>query len=541
MDAFFTIANAGQGAEQTGFVVQGNRVARYGWVSGRMLDGSAIRLDRLWPLLPTAFRAGFDATLTTPAEDPWTWVFRGDRCLRLHPIDGTVAEESTIAARFPGLPPGFASGIDAALPGPTGSQVFLFRADQCVLYDSRIPAVVETKSLAEMWSGLQAKAPAFVNGINAATYDPSSGEFHFFRGAQYTKGVLATRTVTLAATPIDDTSWPGLVPAFSAGFLYLATETNLDSQQGTYIIDLESREPIGKIPHKSGIAARRVVTSPDGRYVYVCSFQGRICAETAANKVVAEFEEVWISARGGMSFSPDGTLMHFVFRTIPGPYYLETVHTGTFDSVGRITLSSLGLGEIDVGPGQTPVVTGPDDRVYVGINIERTWGAVAQVDLRDREVRQVFRIPDAGLMRDLTLSPDGTVLHVAHLNGVAALDVRNGAILRQGLLPTCSWIELTPDGSELYCGPVAQGQGLLVADPADHGVRHRIPIKAGGGPGTPRGVAFSHRGEFAYVTEDETYQQTSIAIVDTAEHRKIASIPLSRDITRLDRVAYAPY
>ncbi|MET7300419.1 hypothetical protein [Embleya sp. NPDC005575] len=531
MDAFFTTANTGSGTEQTGYVVQGDRAARFGWASGRMLDG-ALALARRWPDLPAAFRTGFDATLTTSADDPWTIVFRGTQCLRLHPLDGTVAEVTTIAARFPGLPAAFASGIDAALPGSSGNQAFLFRGNTCVLYDMRAGAVVETQTLAAMWPGLQAKAPAFVNGISASTYDPSKGEFHFFRGTQYTKGVLATRTVTANAATIDESSWPGLVPTFAPGHVYAWT---YGAGHSLDVVDVAAGKVTGSLdiavasdPHQT------LSVSPDGRYLYVRADRTWACLDTSTNRVVARTPEMAQGLTGtNMGFSADGRLVHGVITVYQGPTYLDTYRVGTAERTRRIEIRGTDLfadpteaaksGDLYVF--DTPLLTVPGGRyLYFGGSLDGN-AAVIEVDDQAGRVRQAFRIPDSGDARDLAISPDGLFVHVATRNDVVTVDVRNGSIRRRGVLPECENIALTPDGQSLYCLPSALKSGVLVADPIDHGVRYRIPVGGRGGPGSPQGIAFDFAGTHAFVCDRES---TSVSIIDTTDHvldRAIAVTP----------------
>ncbi|MYS78884.1 hypothetical protein [Embleya scabrispora] len=529
VDAFFTIANAGQGIEQTGFVVRGDRAARYGWVSGRMLDG-AVPLARRWPGLPAVFRAGFDAALTLPSDDPWTLVFRGTQCLRLHPLEGSVAEVTTIAARFPGLPAGFGSGIDAALPGPTGSQVFLFRGNQCVLYDTRIPAVVETESLAEMWSGLQAKAPAFVNGISAATYDPSKGEFHLFRGMQYTKGVLATRTVTANAAAIDESSWPGLVPTFAPGHVYVSH----GSGRPLDIVDVAAGKVSGNLDIRvASDAAKTLAVSPDGRHLYVRAERSWVCLDTTTHRVLARTPEIATGLTAtNTGFSADGRFVHGVLSVEQGPIYLDTYPVGSAQRTRRIEIRA---GDLFADPAEaakagslyvfdSPLLSVPGGRhLYFGGSVDGN-AVVIEVDDQSGLVRQGFRIPGSQGVEDLAVSPDGLFVHVATRSDVATVDVRNGNIRRQGVLPVCENIALTPDGLSLYCLPEADKSGILVVDPVDHSVRYRIPVGGQGGLGTPHGIAFDFAGTYAFVGERESM---AVSIVDTAEHVLDRAIPVA--------------
>ncbi|MGC0419539.1 hypothetical protein [Embleya sp. AB8] len=535
VDAFFTITNAGPSAEQTGFVVQGDRAARFGWASGRMLDG-ALTLARRWPDLPTAFRTGFDAALTTPADDPWTIVFRGTQCLRLHPLAGTVAEVTTIAARFPGLPAGFASGIDAALPGTSANQAFFFRGNSCVLYDLRASAVVETKTLAAMWSGLQAKAPAFVNGISAATYDPRQGEFHFFRGSQFTKGVLATRTVTANAAAIDDSSWPGLVPTFSPGHAFVAVGRTVD------VVDIGA----GKVTATLDLdlhsdALHTLDITPDGRHLYAWTHRTRICLNTSTHQVVARLPEVAGEyAVSGLAFGPDGLLAHgLVASENHSRYYLDTFRCGTFERTRRIEVR---YGDLLSGPGAgvdpksldvwgAPLEVAPSGRyLYFGTRLDGS-GAVVEIDIEAGRVRQAFRIPRSWTVYDLTVSADGNYVHVG-LGGdgvsiegeVVTIDVRNGNIPLRGKLPATTALGLNANGGSLYCVPEDGKSGVLEANPADHSVRYRIPVGGEGGLGAPTGLSFDYARTYAFVGDNHW---STLSIIDTADHVMVRAIPLS--------------
>ncbi|MYS82099.1 hypothetical protein [Embleya scabrispora] len=528
VDTFFTIA-AGPHGEQTGFVVQGNRVARYGWASGRVLDRTYVTLGRKWPNLPEAFQAGLDAALTTPADDPWTLVFRGPQCLRLHPLLGTVAEVGTIAARFPGLPAEFASGVDAALPGTGANQVFLFRGGRCVLYDTRIPAVVETKSLADMWPGLQSKAPAFANGISAATLDPGKGEFHFFRGTQFTKGVLATRTITLNATTIDDTSWPGLVGALSAGFLYVGGGWRV-----TRIFDLDTRRVVEELPIDTyNQMERTVATGPDGRYLYLSSsYQSKTCVDTTTRTGVAQIPNEW-GLNGGMAFSPDGNRLHLVyFVRGNGDAHLDTYRAGSFERLGRIPLQLDGTTP-PTGHWPSPVVAASDDRtVFIG-----RGSIVFEVDVHSQKVRQGFH-PNHGEIMDLALSPDDRTLTIANgTNGTFALDTYTGQVVRNRILPDCMRLESTPNRTELYCIPSTHPASLPIADPTSHRELHEIRFP---GSASPSEAVFSPSGEFAYVESVSGEDTKSLAVIDVAAHRMVDFFPMP-GIVRVTAIAYSPY
>ncbi|MFF5213006.1 hypothetical protein [Streptosporangium sp. NPDC000396] len=525
VEAFFTVTGTVADSDQrVGFVVRGGQVARFDWEAHQMLDSYADLLSKRWPALPEPFTQGFDATLTTPTDNPWTLVFRGRQCLRLHPVNGTVAEVTTIASRFPGLPGAFTTGIDAALPAAGGNRVYLFRGDQCALYDMRTPALEEVKSLADTWTGLREKAPDFVNGIAAATYDPKSGKVFLFSGAHYTRADLSTRAVELDATPVDNTSWPGLVPAFTPGHVCVSTAAG--DQDGAFIVDLESRT----ITYHNGM--RSACSSPNGRYLYTTNprYHQRECYDMATGRPVrTATASTWNPSP--VIFSRDG---RFAFYTEGEGGWVRIVHTGTFtpvhegavdkDSVQEDISRESGSAASDpLAPDPFPLALGPDGRrVYIGR--DGRWGEVLEFDLDEKMQRQIFQIPDAGAMVSLAVSPDSPIAHVALTDGVVAIDLNSATILRPGMLPPCTELAFTPDGRELYCLTAGSGGGVLVVDPVDHRVRYRIPIGIGG-LGTPRGIAFSHVGAYAYVADAES---KSLAVIETATHRKVDSIRLDQ-------------
>ncbi|WP_171163733.1 hypothetical protein [Streptomyces sp. I05A-00742] len=544
LHAFFTVSEPG--GRETGFAVQGGRTARFDWGTGR-ITGGARPLERQWPALPAAFRTGFDAALVT--ADPWTMVFRGTQCLLLNPLDGAVAEVTTIAARLPGLPAPFPQGIDAALAAGTGNEVYLFAGGQCARYDLRAMTVVETAPLERIWSGLTQRAPEFTAGIDAAVRHPSRGTFHFFRGGAFTRGTLATRTVTEDARPVDDATWPGLVPTFAAGFAYVQAGRGID------VIDLAADRVVRTLDieaHSDSAAALQ--TSPDGRMLYVYHHLRRQCVDTNTRQIVATIDYPGgEQPDGGVCFSPDGSLVHgaAIDRDQTALFHLDTFRAGTAQRTQRVELRAgdlfAVLGEPSPGAVEVtgssirsafcPPVASPDGRfVYVGAVLDHQ-GAVVEADVQAGRMRQAFRIPGSGDVRTLALSPDGIHLHAGGDNGVVTFDVRNGTVVRQGVLPRCKALAVPPGEDALYCLPWDSKEGVLIADPLTHTVRRRIPVGGSGGPGTPHAIAFDYAGTFAYVSDDHA---NAVAVVDTDTYDMVRAVPM-RDGLRPMSIAVGPY
>ncbi|MEV4439912.1 hypothetical protein AB0K09_12955 [Streptomyces sp. NPDC049577] len=560
IDTFFTVVSAT--TEETlriGHVVQGGRVARWNWTGDRMYDVDAVPLGRRWPQLPEAFRQGFDAALTTPADNPWTWVFRGGQCLRLHPVDGTVSEVTTIAARFPGLPGAFAQGVDAALPGTGVNEVYLFSGDQCALYDLRVPAPVEVKPIADVWTGLAAKAPEFVHGLDAATYDPGTGSCYLFRGGEYVRGVLATTTIEVGAAPVDNTTWVGLLPAFTRGHVIVSSLVG-----HIRALDLET----GVSSPLQTASDGWPTASPDGRYIHILrpgpyGYQSRYDMATGQR---SNYSGTRMDA-ARVAFARDGGLMYFVPRGDRNSLTIADAVASEPHFVDSIALGYAGTATLETGDGgpgaqppqqdgsqeegkdglefdpdwpvAPPVVLAPEgDMAYVGSfrsaqnNIPARY-VILEVDLIEKRVRQHFNLPDAGAPLDVAIDASGRIAHVAQERGTCALNLDTGEVDRQGVLPPCRQLKLTPDGRELWCLPAAEHGGVLVADPADQTVLRRVPVGENG-LGTAFSLDFNHYGTYAYVL-----MRGTVAVVDVAARR--TSVIHRIDADQPSRLAYTTY
>ncbi|MGW6879505.1 hypothetical protein ACWGEU_04455 [Streptomyces goshikiensis] len=562
IDAFFTVTDEKEGL-RIGYAVQGSRIARWDWTGKRMYDVDAVPLAQRWPQLPEAFREGIDAALTTQADNPWSWVFRGPQCLMLNPLDGSVAQVSTIAARFPGLPAAFAQGIDAALPAPGAgagagvNEVYFFSGSQCVRYDLRVPAPVEVKTITEVWTGLAAKAPEFAHGLGAATVDPGTGRCYLFRGGDYTEGTLADTTIRENAAAVGNAAWPGLLPAFTRGHVIV-------SGGRPVALDLETGVS-EEMP--TGVLAGWPVTSPDGRYLYLTYNDQFSCYDMATAQVRWHTTRVTDGRRA--VFSRDGGRMYFVSKSTrklaivdpAGPDLVAAIDLRDYDLTNDGEAGVLGdeapatrstqLDEAQEDgqplweflPGwqdAPPVALSPDGAMaYVGFHFRREADdiyRILEVDLQQRKVLQTFHLPDAGAPLDVAIDAGGRIAHVAQERGTCAIDLNTGAIAWQDVLPPCRAMKLTPDGGELWCLPAADRGGVLVAAPDSHTVLRRIPVGPGSGLGTGDGLEFNHFGTYAFVL-----MRGHVAVVDVTARRTTAIHYVSLPWAGEYRFAYTTY
>ncbi|MEU4421777.1 hemopexin repeat-containing protein [Actinoplanes sp. NPDC024001] len=124
---------------------------------------------------------------------PALYLFSGDRVVRHSNCvenDGLRADDGyprRIAAQFPGVPPGFDSGVDAAFADAAGV-VHLFKDGRTVALEANGPSVAPT---AERWGVLPEVLPfgeveaGFV-GLDGCTYLFSHGHYVRYSGSDYT-------------------------------------------------------------------------------------------------------------------------------------------------------------------------------------------------------------------------------------------------------------------------------------------------------------------------------------------------------------------
>ncbi|EIV92472.1 hypothetical protein [Frankia sp. QA3] len=539
VQAFFTVRD---GTSRIGFVVQGGRVAGWDWAA-RQVAANTLRIGERWPELADKapqFTAGFDAAFTPPSRNPWTVVLCGDMCVELQPLTGTATSPFKIDEYLPGLPPAFQSGIDAALPAPGNNRFHLFKGSQCALYDMRSSELIEVKSIEATLTGLGNYAPQFATGITAATSDPGDGRFYLFKGDRYTSGVLAESRVDQAAAEINDTSWPGLVAAFTPGRLLVQyhwkpqEEPNLDlpNLRG---VDLASGRETGVVAgvHAFTIPYDSLNFSPDGRYLYYCPpvLKPRVCWNIGTGEHLEDLAG-GVALLAGVQFSPDGQLAHYVGLFQGFTTQLVTARTGTFDLVSQIPFSatpnSAEAAEAGADPrsdGSSPgfsFAVGPEGRyVYIAQNYSDTLH-VLQVDLQEKRVTRNERIVGPYGVLDLRVHPDGHTLYFLENYRLASFNLQTEEVRRAGHLPEFSGLGLCRPTGELYGLVRGAGGGVRVIEPATFAEVGRIPVAAGGGPGTPRGITFSHGGTRAYVCDSGS--PFSVAVISTTARSKDASI-----------------
>jgi hypothetical protein len=163
-----------------------------------------------------AFGQDIDAALWRDANNRIYW-YKSDEYVRFTSVPGVDAGYPLpIAGNWPGLPPSFQGGIDAALMRFSNGRIYLFSGDEYVRY-TNVGAGIDDgypKPIAGNWPGLP---PSFQEGIDAALFRKSNGKIYLFKGDQYVR-------YTNVGSGIDDGypkpiagNWPGLPDSFNEG------------------------------------------------------------------------------------------------------------------------------------------------------------------------------------------------------------------------------------------------------------------------------------------------------------------------------------
>ncbi|MFD3401577.1 matrixin family metalloprotease [Kribbella sp. NPDC058693] len=178
-----------------GYFFYGFRYLRYDFADDLPDAGYPLHIVPLWRDLPDGwgFPRGFDAALN--GQDAFAgklYLFRGDQYVRYNWAKDTTdpGYPLSIAAEWHGLPAEFTSGLDSAVTGkgPFAGKAYFFKGDQYVRYDW---ATDQTdpgypKSIAAMWPGLP---PDFTSGIQAAINGQGAfeGKLYLFKGGNYAR------------------------------------------------------------------------------------------------------------------------------------------------------------------------------------------------------------------------------------------------------------------------------------------------------------------------------------------------------------------
>ena len=174
-------------------------------------------LDGNWPGLPAAFKQGIDAALLRQ-DNGKIYLFKGSEYVRFSAVGAGVdpGYPKPIADHWPGLPASFQQGIDAALWRGSNGCVYLFKGSEYVRF-TNVGAGVDPgypKPIADHWPGLP---PAFRQGIDAALYSKPTGQIYFFKNDEYVRFSSVSAGVDPGYPQAIRDNWRGLPETFEQG------------------------------------------------------------------------------------------------------------------------------------------------------------------------------------------------------------------------------------------------------------------------------------------------------------------------------------
>jgi hypothetical protein len=145
------------------------------------------KIDAYWPGLPPAFNQGIDAAFWRESNSK-IYFFRGSKYVRFSNVSAGVDPEypKPIAGNWPGLPGSFNQGIDAALLRGDNHKIYFFKGSEYVRF-SNVSAGVDPeypKPIAGNWPGLP---DSFNQGIDAAFWHQGNNKLYFFKGTEYVR------------------------------------------------------------------------------------------------------------------------------------------------------------------------------------------------------------------------------------------------------------------------------------------------------------------------------------------------------------------
>ncbi len=261
----------------------------------------------------------------------------------------------------------------------------------------------------------------------------------------------ASRTVVATITTGGQPGGLALTPDGARGYVMDMTAQNV------FALDTRSDTLLAKIP--VGIIARPIMTpsvavAPDGRHAYLAYATSRddhvLIVDTATNQIVRD--QFLPIHPAGVAVSPDGSMVYVagcelvcvdgalltldavtasLASTLPlgaAPSGLVLspdgrrayIANGRDASVAIVDLASHGVGTVSVSPQPLGIALHPNGRLlYVA-----SFGT-GRIDVVDTQRASVVGgIPVAGLLRAITIGPDGRFAYVTHsTSSISVLDL----------------------------------------------------------------------------------------------------------------------
>ena len=164
------------------------------------------RQMRRWPGLPQAWSGGVDAALNT-GDGKVLW-FKGREYVRIDVYDQKIeAGPLPIATQWPGLPPAWSAGFNAAINWDNGSVTFI-KGREGLTYDLATNKAGDPRPIADTLHGLP---EAWSGGIDTAV-NLGDGKVYVFKGHEYIRYDIASGKAEGGYPRPIAPDWPGLMP-----------------------------------------------------------------------------------------------------------------------------------------------------------------------------------------------------------------------------------------------------------------------------------------------------------------------------------------
>jgi hypothetical protein len=284
-----------------------------------------------WPGLPDAWYKGIDAALMHDDKNQ-IFLFKQDRCVRYSNVSQGIDKGPTpISEEWPGLPPQFASGIDAALYLPSPKRILFFKGQDIATLDLATKKVT-TKSISAGWPGMPSD---FNEGIDAALLHHGNGTIHFFKGDRYVRfanpGASAEGPFLIAddwkgvfANGIDAALWrkSDQKMYFFSGQLYVRVADMSDGPIDKHFIGLNwgAIEALWRDPAHAQLG---LPTGDEGPLAYAASLKADLGTDAAYVGYLTRWPVGWVAYA---SFPKIVVDIDFGPANMKGAFIHETAH-----------------------------------------------------------------------------------------------------------------------------------------------------------------------------------------------------------------------
>jgi Peptidase of plants and bacteria/Hemopexin/Protein of unknown function (DUF3421) len=305
-------------------------------VAGSKVDAGPLPIATRWPGLPPAWTAGINAAVNWGNSK--LIFFKGQEALGYDLSKDTADAPRPIAAALPGLPEAWFGGIDAAINWGNG-KAYIFKGHEYVRYDivrQRVDGGYP-RPIASDWPGLM----RIVDWVNASTLQLPDGAVNVGHTADNKPLYLCAAKVGSAIFPGETGAPPDASCTYSDGQRQATT--------GVYAV-AATKLSLAWTAAASAPSDKLIPTgiSPEGRGYYLCRARfangvhpGRIenpsgpCTITHDGRTYSATDNVEVASAPTIVNSPDIPLMVRLLSPVPGSDRFKDVCAADLSYIAR--------------------------------------------------------------------------------------------------------------------------------------------------------------------------------------------------------------